>query len=108
MAEVDPGDLELQVIASGTHLRRFMERLGGEIVADGFSISARVEVSIATDDTEEVARSAAQVLTGVAKALVSLKQMCWCFWVIAMNYWRSASLSACPRAYCPCPWRRSY
>jgi len=74
MAEVrSRRDLELQVIASGTHLSEIHGATWREIVADGFSISARVEMSVATDDTEGVARSAAQVLRGVAKALVGLK-----------------------------------
>lgn len=74
MAEVAsrPG-LTLQVIASGTHLSEPHGATWQEIVADGFPIDARVEMTIAADDTEGVALSAAQVLSGVASALTRLR-----------------------------------
>jgi UDP-hydrolysing UDP-N-acetyl-D-glucosamine 2-epimerase len=73
MAEVAsrPG-LELQVIASGTHLSDTHGATWREIVADGFPIDARVEMTMATDDAEGAALSAAQVLSGVAGALARL------------------------------------
>jgi UDP-hydrolysing UDP-N-acetyl-D-glucosamine 2-epimerase len=74
MAEVrSRSDLELQIIVSGTHLSETHGATWREIVADGFSISERVEMSVVSDDTLEVALSAAQVLAGVGKALVGLK-----------------------------------
>lgn len=74
MAEVvlRPG-LCLQVIASGTHLSEVHGATWREIVADGFAINARVDMAIAADDAEGVAVSAAQVLSGVARALALLK-----------------------------------
>jgi UDP-hydrolysing UDP-N-acetyl-D-glucosamine 2-epimerase len=74
MAEVAsrPG-LSLQVIVSGTHLSEAHGATWREIVADGFPIDARVEMAVAGDDAEGVALSAAQVLSGVAGALVRLK-----------------------------------
>ncbi len=74
MAEVlsRPG-LALQVIVSGTHLSEAHGATWREIVTDGFSIDARVEMEIAVEDTESVAQSAAQVLSGVATALARLK-----------------------------------
>jgi UDP-N-acetylglucosamine 2-epimerase (non-hydrolysing) len=66
-------DLALQVIVSGTHLSEAHGATWREIVADGFPIDARVEMAIESDDTEGVALSAAQVLSGVASALVRLK-----------------------------------
>lgn len=66
-------ELELQLIASGTH---FLETHGStwkEIVSDGFSIDARVDMAIKTDDAVGAAESAAHVLTGVASALALLK-----------------------------------
>ncbi|MFN3630455.1 MAG: UDP-N-acetylglucosamine 2-epimerase [Casimicrobiaceae bacterium] len=74
MAEVAsrPG-LALQVVASGTHLSEAHGATWREIVADGFPIDARVEMVIAADDAEGVAVSAAQVLSGVARALALLK-----------------------------------
>ena len=62
--------LELQVIVSGTHLSEAHGATWKEIVADGFSISERIEMSVVRDDTEGVALAAAQVLSGVATALV--------------------------------------
>lgn len=74
MAEVaSRPDLVLQVIASGTHLSEAHGATWQEIVADGFPIDARVEMAIVSDDAEGVALSAAQVLSGVAGALVRLK-----------------------------------
>ncbi len=74
MAEVaSRAGLCLQVIVSGTHLSENHGSTWREIAADGFSIDERVEMTISTDDSEGVALSAAQVLAGVAKALVRLK-----------------------------------
>lgn len=74
MAEVaSRTGLALQVIASGTHLLETHGATWREIVADGFQINERVEMTIMTDDAEGVALSAAQVLSGVARALVRLK-----------------------------------
>ena len=65
--------LILQVIASGTHFSETHGATWREIVADGFLIDERIEMSITTDDAESVALSAAEVLAGVAKALMRLK-----------------------------------
>ncbi|MFN7834986.1 MAG: UDP-N-acetylglucosamine 2-epimerase [Burkholderiaceae bacterium] len=65
--------LVLQVIVSGTHLSEAHGTTWREIVADGFPIDVRVDMTIRTDDVEGVAVSAAQVLSGVASALVQLK-----------------------------------
>lgn len=74
MAEVaSRTGLTLQIIASGTHLSESHGATWLEIVADGFPIDERVEMTIATDDVEGVAQSAAQVLSGVARALIRLK-----------------------------------
>ncbi|QPF72733.1 UDP-N-acetylglucosamine 2-epimerase (hydrolyzing) [Roseateles sp. DAIF2] len=74
MAEVAARpNLALQVIASGTHLSEAHGATWREIVADGFPIAARVEMAIASDDSEGVALSAAQVLSGVASALARLR-----------------------------------
>jgi UDP-hydrolysing UDP-N-acetyl-D-glucosamine 2-epimerase len=74
MAEVaSRPELALQVIVSGTHLSEIHGATWREIVADGFPIDTRVEMAIASDDTEGVALSAAQVLSGVASALIRLK-----------------------------------
>lgn len=67
MAEVATRpELALQVIVSGTHLSEVHGATWREIVADGFPIDMRVEMAIASDDTQSVALSAAQVLSGVA------------------------------------------
>ena len=74
MAEVaSRKSLTLQVIVSGTHLSDAHGATWQEIVADGFPINERVEMPITTDDAQGVARSAAQVLSGVAMALARLK-----------------------------------
>lgn len=74
MAEVAARkDLALQVIVSGTHLSEFHGATWRGIVDDGFSINARVKMSLASDDAEGVSFSAAQALQGVAIALSQLK-----------------------------------
>lgn len=74
MAEVSSRHgLVLQIIVSGTHLSESHGNTWREVVADGFSIDVRVDMTIATEDAEGVALSAAQVLGGVASALVRLK-----------------------------------
>ncbi len=74
MAEVvSRPQLTLQVIASGTHLSKAHGATWQEIAGDGFPIDARVEMSVGPDDAESLARSASQVLAGVAAALVRLQ-----------------------------------
>lgn len=65
--------LTLQVVASGTHLSDAHGATWQEIAGDGFMIDARVEMSVEADDAKSVARSASQVLAGVAAALVRLQ-----------------------------------
>ncbi len=74
MAEVvSRPQLALQVIVSGTHLSDAHGATWQEIAGDGFLVDERVEMSLAADDAESVARSASQVLAGVAAALVRLQ-----------------------------------
>jgi UDP-hydrolysing UDP-N-acetyl-D-glucosamine 2-epimerase len=74
MAEVAARpELGLQVIVSGTHLSEAHGATWREIVGEGFTIDARVEMAIASDDAEGVSLCAAQVLWGVASALSRLK-----------------------------------
>ncbi len=74
MAEVaSRTGLALQIIATGTHFSEAHGATWREIVDDGFSIDERIEMTITTDDAAGVALSAAQVLSGVAKALERLE-----------------------------------
>lgn len=74
MAEVvSRPQLTLQVIVSGTHLSEVHGATWREIVGDDFPIDVRVEMSLEADDAESVARSASQVLAGVAAALIRLQ-----------------------------------
>lgn len=66
-------EFTLQIIVSGTHLSVAHGATWREIVADGITIDARVEMTISTNTVEGVASSAAQVLSGVAIALLQLK-----------------------------------
>lgn len=70
---VSRSGLALQMIVSGTHLSEAHGATWREIAADGFPINARVEMAVSVDDAEGVARSAAQVLSGIAGALAALK-----------------------------------
>jgi UDP-hydrolysing UDP-N-acetyl-D-glucosamine 2-epimerase len=74
MAEVmSCNELTLQVIASGTHFSEIHGSTWQEIISDGFRIDARVDMEIKIDNAEGIAQSAAQVLSGVARALANLK-----------------------------------
>lgn len=74
MAEVvSHPELALQIIVSGTHLSDAHGATWREIIADGFPIDERIEVTVSTDDVNGVASSAAQVLSGVASSLARLK-----------------------------------
>ena len=66
-------ELALQIIVAGTHLSEAHGATWREIVADGFTIDSRVEMTVTTDAAQSVASSAAQVLSGVAIALLQLK-----------------------------------
>jgi len=73
MAEVQSRpDLQLRVIVSGTHLSQTHGETWTEIVSDGFTIDARIDLNLTTDDVEGIASSAAIALTGTAQALVRL------------------------------------
>jgi len=67
-----PG-LTLQLIVSGTHLSIAHGETWREIVGDGFSIDAQIDMGLAADDALSVAKCAATVLSGTAEALVRLK-----------------------------------
>lgn len=74
MAEVAsrPG-LSLQTIVAGTHLSEEYGETWREIAADGFSIDARINMQMQTDDAVGIAASAALALTGTAEALARLQ-----------------------------------
>lgn len=74
MAEVaSRSNLALQIIVSGTHLSEAHGATWKEIVADGFQISARIDMTIGFDGIECAAVSAAEVLSGMGSALALLK-----------------------------------
>ncbi|MBT9493239.1 MAG: UDP-N-acetylglucosamine 2-epimerase (hydrolyzing) [Paucibacter sp.] len=74
MAEVAsrPG-LSLQTIVAGTHLSEEYGETWRDIAADGFSIDARINMRVPTDDAVGFAASAALALTGTAEALARLQ-----------------------------------
>lgn len=74
MAEVAsrPG-LSLQTIVAGTHLSAEYGETWREIAADGFSIDARINMRVQTDNAVGIAASAALALTGTAEALARLQ-----------------------------------
>jgi len=83
MAEVTsrPG-LALQVIASGTHLSEAHGATWHEIVADGFPIDARVEMTVTADGSEGAALAAVTVIStrasiGKPSATISCQVAPW-------------------------------
>ncbi|WP_291713832.1 UDP-N-acetylglucosamine 2-epimerase [Limnobacter sp. CACIAM 66H1] len=65
--------VDVQLIVSGTHLSKAHGDTLSEILEDGFSVDAYVDMSPILDDALSVSRSGAKVLSGVADALVKLK-----------------------------------
>ncbi|EFQ24231.1 UDP-N-acetyl-D-glucosamine 2-epimerase, UDP-hydrolysing [Aminomonas paucivorans DSM 12260] len=67
------GDLELQVVATGTHLvPRFGETVR-EIEADGFAIAGRVDMLLASDSAEGVGKSLGLGTIGFAETFARLR-----------------------------------
>ena len=67
------GDLELQLIATGSHLEVRFGMTADQIEADGFRINASVPLSLEADDPGNIVRAMARCLTGVSDALEALK-----------------------------------
>ena len=69
--DADP-DLDLQIIATGTHLLDAFGRTETEIVADGFRVTASVPIWSATDSALGVAADVGAALPIFAEALATL------------------------------------
>jgi UDP-hydrolysing UDP-N-acetyl-D-glucosamine 2-epimerase len=70
--EADPG-LTLQVLVSGSHLSSAFGATWRQIEADGFSVDAKVDMKLESDEPVALARSMALGLAGSAEALDRLK-----------------------------------
>jgi UDP-hydrolysing UDP-N-acetyl-D-glucosamine 2-epimerase len=68
----DPA-LELQVIACGQHLDPRFGNTWEAIVADGFTLAAKVPPGLTDDSREAVAEATARTVSGVAQALAKLR-----------------------------------
>jgi UDP-hydrolysing UDP-N-acetyl-D-glucosamine 2-epimerase len=66
-------DLELQLIATGSHLEAGFGMTVDRIEADGFHIDARVPLDLAGDTADDTVRAMARCLTGVSEALQALR-----------------------------------
>lgn len=67
------GDLELQLVATGSHLEARFGMTADQIEADGFRIDARVPLGLEADGPGDIVRAMARCLTGVSDALEALK-----------------------------------
>ncbi|MDI1325532.1 MAG: UDP-N-acetylglucosamine 2-epimerase [Brevundimonas sp.] len=67
------GDLELQLIATGSHLEASFGMTADQIEADGFHIDARVPLGLESDGPLDTVRAMARCLTGVSEALETLQ-----------------------------------
>lgn len=67
------GDLELQLVVTGSHLEVAFGMTVDQIEADGFRIDARVPLGLQGDDPGDTVRAMARCLTGVSDALETLK-----------------------------------
>jgi GDP/UDP-N,N'-diacetylbacillosamine 2-epimerase (hydrolysing) len=66
-------DLELQLIATGTHLASEFGLTYREIEVDGFKIDRRLEIGLGSDTPAGIARSMGSALTAVGQALEELQ-----------------------------------
>ncbi len=64
--------LELQLIATGTHLEPEFGMTANQIEADGFTIAKRVNIELNSDTPEGVSISMSKALTGMAGAFAEL------------------------------------
>lgn len=65
-------DLELQLVATGSHLEVGFNMTADQIEADGFEIDARVPLVLEADGPGDTVRAMARCLTGVSDALEAL------------------------------------
>lgn len=66
-------DLELQLIATGSHLEAGFGMTADQIEADGFRIDARVPLDFGGDTASDTVRAMARCLTGISEALEALQ-----------------------------------
>lgn len=66
-------DLELQLVATGSHLEAAFGMTADQIEADGYRIDARVPLGLNADGPGDTVRAMARCLTGVSQALEALQ-----------------------------------
>lgn len=66
-------DLELQLIATGSHLEAGFGMTADQIELDGFRIDARVPLGLESDSPGDAVRAMARCLNGVSEALETLR-----------------------------------
>ena len=66
-------DLDLQIIATGTHLDPAFGNTVNEFKKDGFTVSHEIPVNVSSSDPCDVARAMGQVTIGMSDALTKLK-----------------------------------
>jgi UDP-hydrolysing UDP-N-acetyl-D-glucosamine 2-epimerase len=69
----DDPRFDLQLVLTGQHLMGGDKRTAQRVYADGFKVSAEIEMGCQGDDALEVSRGAARVLDGIAKLFAQLK-----------------------------------
>lgn len=72
----DDPTMELQVIAAAAHFAPHLGETWREIVADGFPISARVEIPMEDDSRAGTLRALAACIAGLTDALTALNPEC--------------------------------
>jgi UDP-hydrolysing UDP-N-acetyl-D-glucosamine 2-epimerase len=65
--------LQLQLVATGTHLERAFGATARAIEADGFVIDRRVRLHLSGDSTRDVTRAAGRAVTGIGEAFAQLR-----------------------------------
>jgi UDP-hydrolysing UDP-N-acetyl-D-glucosamine 2-epimerase len=69
----ETGEFETQLIVSGTHLSPWHGKTVDTICADGVPIAERVEMQLASDAPEGVAKSIGLAMSGFARAMARLR-----------------------------------
>lgn len=70
--QADP-TLELQLLVTGTHLSAEFGNTIQQIIADGFAISAKIDMQVSSDSAQAISKSMALALSGFADAFAELQ-----------------------------------
>ncbi|MDP3698722.1 MAG: UDP-N-acetylglucosamine 2-epimerase [Nanoarchaeota archaeon] len=66
-------DLELQLLVTGSHVMKGMGDTIQDIIDDGFSIAAKIDMELASDSPQEIAKAMGTIVQKMSSALAELQ-----------------------------------